>query len=433
MTSPTDAIIGARAGGSPPAPPETGGSPTSNPTTSNPTTSTPATGTPATPAAGAAARPGRAPGRWCWGTRLVVTASVLWLGFVAAQLAFAGRVWWWSLPELAPPLVFVLVPLLLLVIAPLARPARGRIAVVLVGALLLGWDISGVNAPALWHRPPPAPADALTIFSFNTWYWDQPRTPARLRPPEAGTSATDRDAFYTYLRDQDADVYLLQEYVYMWDDFAPFRVTDRERIEAEFPEHHVAILGEFVTLSRYPIRAQTGLDLRPWLTEEHGVRPPPGSELPEYYTTKALRTDIEVGSRLISLYNTHIPPPDQRTSLHRGESRQAVRLQYDLRRASLRSLAEDVAANPLPTVVTGDFNSSPASGMPRLLPDRLVDAAPALRSLYPATWSEQWPLPLWRIDWAFTTAELTVHDYDLIRAGDLSDHSGLRLNVSLTD
>lgn len=418
MTTPTDTVTGSRAAAPRPAPPEPGASPTP---------------TPATPAADAGARPGRAPGRWCWGTWLVVTASVGWLAFVVAQLALAGRAWWWSLPELAPPLVFVLVPVLLLIVAPLARPARGRIAVVLVGSLLLGWNLSGVNAPALWHRPPPAPADALTIFSFNTWYWDQPRIPARLRPPEAGTSDTDREAFYAYLRAQDADVYLLQEYVYMWDDFAPFRVTDRERIQAEFPEHHMAILGEFVTLSRYPIRTQTGLDLRPWLTEEHGVRPPPDSQLPEYYTTKALRTDIEVGSRLVSLYNSHIPPPDQRTSLHRAQSRQAVRLQYDLRRASIRSLAEDVAANPLPTVVTGDFNSSPASGLRRLLPDRLADATPALRSLYPATWSEQWPVRLWRIDWAFTTAELTVHDYELIRAGDLSDHSGLRLNVSLTD
>lgn len=387
---------------------------------------------PPTTAPQRSARPRRRAGRWCWGTWLVVSASVAWLGFVVAQLALAGRVWWWSLPELVPPLMFLVVPLLLLAVAPLARPARGRIAAVLVGALVLGWELNGVNAAALWHRPPPAPAQALTVFSFNTWYWDQPTAGTRLRPPPGGTPAADRDALYAYLHAQDADVYLLQEYVYVHDDWSPIRVADRDRIEAEFPDHHLAILGEFVTLSRYPIRTRTGVDLRPWLTEEHGELPPPDSELPEYHTTKAFRTDIEVGGRLVSLYNTHIPPPDQGLSLHRAQSRQTMRLQYDRRNASFRALAADVAGNPHPTLVAGDFNSSPAIGIRHLLPDRLTDPVAAMGSPYPATWDERWPARLWRIDWAFTTADLTVHEYDLVRAGGLSDHTGIRLTVSLT-
>lgn len=368
---------------------------------------------------------GRPRARWCWGTWLVMSASVAWLAFVAAHLAFAGRVWWWTVPELVPPLAFLLLPLLLLAVAPLARPARGRIAVVLAGALLLGWEVSGVNAAALWHRPPPAPADAVTIVSFNTWYWDQPAAARQLRPPPGGTPAAVRDAFYTYLREQDADVYLLQEYLYFQDDSTPIRLDDRERIAAEFPDHELAVLGEFVTLSRHPIRAQRGLDFRPFLTADHGTLPPPEAQLPEYYTTKAFRTDIAVGGGTVSLYNVHIPPPADRE--------RTAALQHDLRRASFRALAREVAANPNPAVVAGDFNSSPAGRVAQLVPGRLADAAPAMRSLYPATWDAQWPLRLWRIDWAFTTAELTVHEYAVTGAGGISDHAATRLTVSLTD
>lgn len=373
----------------------------------------------------AAPRERRGRVRWCRGTWLVLSASVAWLAFVVAHLAFSGRVWWWTVLELLPPIGFVLVPVLLLAVAPLARPARGRIAVVLAGALLLGWEVSGVNAAALWHRPPPAPAGAVTIFSLNTWYWDQPAAQGRLHPPPGGTPASDRDAFYTYLRDQDADVYLLQEYLYFREDATPVRLTDRERIAAEFPDHHLAVLGEFVTLSRYPILSQDGMDMRARLTAGHGSLPPPDAQLPEYYTTKTLRTDIAVGGGVVSLYNVHIPPPTAR--------QRALRLQYDLRRASIVTLADDVAGNPHPAVVAGDFNSSSASGVWHLLPDRLADAGPAVRSLYPATWHEQWPLRMWRIDWAFTTAELTVHEYALVDSGDISDHTGIRLSVSLTD
>lgn len=382
-----------------------------------------ATGVTAPRAAGSpdADRPGR---RWCWGTWLVISASVAWLAFVVAHLLLAGRVWWWTVPELMPPLAFLVLPLLLLAVAPLARPARGRIAVVLVGALLLGWEANGVNAAALWHRPPAAPADAVTVVSFNTWYWDQSAAAGDLRPPPGGTPSAVRDAFYAYLREQDADVYLLQEYLYFRDDSTPIRLDDRERIAAEFPDHELAVLGEFVTLSRYPIRARNGLDLRPYLTADHGTLPPPGARMPEYYTTKAFRTDIAVGGATVSLYNVHIPPPADR---HRPAA-----LQHDLRRASLRALARDVAANPNPTVVAGDFNSSPASGVAHRMPDRLADAVAAAGSLYPATWDARWPVRLWRIDWAFT-AELTVHEYAVAGAGGLSDHAATRLTVSLTD
>ncbi|MEO3781197.1 hypothetical protein ABGB16_31265 [Micromonospora sp. B11E3] len=142
------------------------------------------------------------PRSWRRLTWLVLGASGAWLAFVAAHLLLSGRIWWWNLPDLAPPLVFLAVPVLLLAALPLARFARWAVAASAVAALALGWPVAGVNAAALWHRPPPAPPDAITVFSWNTWYWDQ-----LLRTGPRGEPIRDPERFYRYLRAQAADVY----------------------------------------------------------------------------------------------------------------------------------------------------------------------------------------------------------------------------------
>ncbi|SPL87849.1 unnamed protein product [[Actinomadura] parvosata subsp. kistnae] len=95
--------------------------------------------------------------RWCLGTKLVVTASVAWLLFVLCHLLASGRTSLWAPIELIPPPLFLLVPALLLVVAPLARPVRWRIIPLLVLTALLGAGRSGVNYATLWYEPrPPA-------------------------------------------------------------------------------------------------------------------------------------------------------------------------------------------------------------------------------------------------------------------------------------
>jgi endonuclease/exonuclease/phosphatase family metal-dependent hydrolase len=138
---------------------------------------------------------------------------------------------------------------------------------------------------------------------------------------------------------------------------------------------------------------------------------------------------------VISFYNLHVNPPWEELSMqrlgpHRAEARRISRAQFDLRQANFRALAADLADNPYPVLVAGDFNTSPAMGMLRLLPDDLVDPSPAIRSLYPVSWHDQWPRQ-WRIDWVFTTEDITVHEYRMIRSGAFSDHSGQWLSVSI--
>jgi hypothetical protein len=265
------------------------------------------------------------------------------------------------------------------------------------------------------------------VFSWNTWYWDQPAAGGAM-PPPTGTPPREAAGFYRYLRDQRADVYLLQEYVYFGPDSKPIRVDDAARLRREFPGYHVAVASELVTVSRFPIVSERGIDLRPWLPAERDVTIPSSPDLPDFSTVKTLRTDVHVGDDTVSFYNAHINSPVD--AFPPGlDPRRLNRTQHELRQANLRALAADVEQNPHPAVLAGDFNASPAMGIMRLLPDRMVDATPVLRSLYPTSWDDRWPL--WRIDWAFTTSDVTVHRYGLVGSEGLSDHSGQRLVVSV--
>nr|SBO97910.1 hypothetical protein BN4615_P7426 [Nonomuraea gerenzanensis] len=344
----------------------------------------------------------------------MLSVAVAWLVFVVLHRALSGRVWWWQAAELVPPFALAAVPVALLAVTPAAgRRARRACAAAALVSLTLGWSGSGLNPATLWHHPAPAPPGAIKVFSWNTWYWDQPVT--TLMPPPTGTPASDVAAFYRYLRAQDADVLLLQEYVYFGPDSRPIRVHDLARLRREFPGFHLSTAGELVTLSRFPVVQERGIE---------GGHVPPGAAWPGFHAVKTLRTDLRVAGRTVSFYNTHINSPVATGGLDRW--------QHEAREANLRALAADIRANPLPAVLAGDFNASPAMGLMRLVPERMIDATPALRSLYPVSWDERRPLlSLWRIDWAYTTRELAVHDYRLVRSHGLSDHSGQRLVLSL--
>lgn len=356
--------------------------------------------------------------RWCWGTWLVVLATTLWSLFLAAHLLLSGRTPLWVPVDVTPPLLFVAVPAALLVVAPLARPARWRIIAVLVVAAVLGAGRSGINLATLWHTPPPAPPKAITLVAWNTDLWD--------RGWGLAAEPGDTDRFYRYLRELDADVYLLHEYLHYEKatdspDLKAVQIDHLPRLRAEFPDHEIVIAGEHVTLSRLPIVGRQALDLTQWLPEHLRAVPPELAHFPSYYTTKTLRTDVLLGGKVVSLYNAHVHQPPHDVRLYRAASRTANADGEALRHAALRALRADVTANPNPVVIAGDLNTSPAMGVRRLLPDGLVDNARALSSLYPTSWAAD-DIPLWRIDWLLSTPDVAVHRYEFRAPRGLSDH-----------
>ncbi|MGC4888897.1 endonuclease/exonuclease/phosphatase family protein [Micromonospora sp. DT227] len=344
------------------------------------------------PAAGRAGRVGRRPGARAGAVLTGLGAA--WLLLVVAHRLFSGRWWLWLAPELIPPLAFVAVPVLLLGAVPLAGRFRARLALLAVAGLLLGADLAGLN-PAVWRTPPPAPADALRLVSWNTTVWN---------------ATDDPDTFYASLTARHADVYLLQEY--KPDDDPARRDADLARLRREFPGYQVVLRGELVTVTRFPVVATTALP----------ADPPPGADWrTDYWEVKSLRTDLRVGGRTVSVYNTHILVPLDLSSPLRELFYDRRHEFFQRRETQYRALAADLDRNPNPVLVAGDLNTSPAMGDLARLRDRLTDAARASGSAYPTSWTiagRRW----WRLDWTFVSPGWTVHRYRLRDARGMSDH-----------
>ncbi|TDB76207.1 endonuclease/exonuclease/phosphatase family protein [Micromonospora sp. KC723] len=358
--------------------------------------------------------------RWPRRTRLLVTLTATWAVFLGVFLLLTGEHWWWRLAELPPPLLFAAVPALLLTLAPLARPVRWRLAAAALCCLAIGLDLAGLNPYALpgVGGATPAPAGALRVFSWNTEYWHDGDDPRR---------------FYDHLAAQRADVYLLQEHV-GWDlaGHRPIRVDHVAELRARFPGYQVVATGEMLTMSRYPIVAWRGLDGWPYLADPARNGTPAGSDFAEYYRHKVLRTDLRVGERVLSVYNVHVPVQlDISMDPTSSEFTGFMRAQQDRRQAHYRALRADLATNPYGRLVAGDFNATSAMGELRDLAGQLTDAAVAGDRLYPASWPDG--APKWRLDWAFTDGPVRTHEYRMVPAHGMSDHSGQQVTVSLGD
>jgi endonuclease/exonuclease/phosphatase family metal-dependent hydrolase len=350
-------------------------------------------------------------GRWCTGTRLLVAATAAWTIFLVLHILFTGRWWPWFIVDATPPLTLVVVPLLLLAGAPLARPVRRWLSVVLVVLLLAGTHLAGygpgwTNAAAGSTR-----GTAVKVFAWSTNYWQM---------------SDDKDAFYAFLRRQNADVYLLQEYLYWkggqeWQGDQPIRIDDSARLRAEFPGYRLSVEGELLTLSRLPVVA-----------DHHQRVPSTGTDW-YWKGAKAQRTDIRVGGRTISFYNAHLPVPFSIGNPLSGRSYRFLKGHGAWWTGELRRLRTDLAGNPNPAVVAGDFNtpwmelSSVGAGA--------VMHSPATSLLPARSWPvSDYSLPrLWRLDWLYTTRGLAVPSYHFGGGAAFSDHAAQEIRVIVPD
>ncbi|MGX2993052.1 endonuclease/exonuclease/phosphatase family protein [Streptomyces sp. JNUCC 64] len=366
------------------------------------------------PGSGPPAAPPPAPSRRTRAARAARAAALalcvlaaLWALNTVLRTAFSGRWWLWNGFDLAPPVAYLAVPLVLLVPAVLLRRLRRPTLLLLALALLLGAGQAGVHPGALLRDQPPVPPGALRVVTWNTFFWHQDGDP---------------DRFYDYLRGYDADVYLLQEYQNARGD-RPVPIDDLDRIEAAFPGYRIATEGEFLTLSRHPVTLTRAL--RP-----DGL-PAPDTDWPDYWDVRALRTDISVDGRVLSLYNTHLPDllNVDRNALTPAYYHAVGSLAHR-RLLHLRELRADLDANPHPVVLGGDLNVLPGSEDLRWF-EGLRDTADSGTDVYPATFPAG-PLAMWRLDWTLASPDVDVHRQSLDDPpADLSTHRLIDLRLSL--
>ncbi|MEU9096952.1 endonuclease/exonuclease/phosphatase family protein [Streptomyces sp. NPDC048361] len=337
--------------------------------------------------------------------RLVCWAALGWVVCLVVEWLVDGRYWFGELVGGIPPFAFVVVPLLLAALIPLARGAdRWRTGGAVAVALALGVGQSGINFGALWSPEHTAGPESVRVVAWNTNSWNQ----------LLGT----QDHFYTFLKSKKADVYLLHEYQHLTPDRKGREpVDDLARLRAEFPGYEVTVEGELVTLSRFPVVA------RPAVGPARAVTPDADWDT-RYRQAKVLRTDLLIKGRTMSFYNLHMPVWNSMTDGPlSGAFYRHLRQNFGPRQAQYAGLEDDVTRNPNPVVVAGDFNTTAAMSELDGLRSRLDDAVSASDDLYPTSWEEGGWKPFWRTDWAFTGHGVTADAYRFDSPEKLSDHA----------
>ncbi|WP_143162983.1 endonuclease/exonuclease/phosphatase family protein [Couchioplanes caeruleus] len=362
-------------------------------------------------------RMARAVGRWKsskprpagrWRRRLsasVFAMAILWLVFAVLQELLTGRVWFWVLPGLMPPIMFAVAPALLMIAAALLKRFRISVLALAVVSFTITVPSSGINFAALLPRDAPAAeGHPVRVVQMNTDYWGQLRE-GTLSDPR------DKESMLKYLRALDADVYLLQEHMTRVGELA-LPVTDLSDVGRVFPEYRAFTAGTLLTLTRLPVMDHRVVN--PDTSSTLALPPPPYE----------LMVNVKVGDRVLSTYNVHMPIQIiiEQNWFTRDFYKEIER-RHVIRHEEFEALTEDVVANPNPLIVAGDFNTSPAMGDIRGLLDVTRDAARYSGRLYPATWRVGGQLPmLWRNDWYLIRNDITVDKFRSLDPEGNSDH-----------
>jgi len=310
------------------------------------------------------------------------------------------------LPEVGvnAPILRQLAAIPLLRLARLGEGACWAVAATAAVALVLGFPQAGINLTAL-HSPAPVPPGAIRVTLWDTLGWDQGKNAGR---------------FYRYLIAQHADLYLLQEYMGTRGG-QPWPINESARLHRTFPGYHIAVAGELLTLSRFPIMGQRYL---------RAALPSPDTSWAAYWDIRVLRTDLRIGATTLSAYNVHMPDLFSTADNPLSPSFYGVVHELYVRReAELTALHADLAHNRHPSLVGGEFNVLPGTGDLRRLGE-LADAAHASQSLYPVSFWVGF-LQAWRLDWTLVSPGVRVDRYLLADPQGLSTHRAQDVVISL--
>ncbi|WP_405003136.1 glycosyltransferase [Kitasatospora purpeofusca] len=360
--------------------------------------------------------------------RALVGLTGAWLLYAFFRWSVSGRWHWAILFDAVPPVLLVAVPLFLLLAAVGAcGPRRSWALGLALPPLLLGLTTgSGLNWPALWHGERTVPAGVLHVVSFNSQYW---------------AASTGVDRLYDLIHRQNADVYLFQEHV-VWQpglgEDGYRRLDDDARLAAEFPGYHIARTGELLTVSRFPIVEQRSVGTGAALEANASF-----SRI--FARDKVMRTDLQVGATVLSVYNVHVTVPlaPDLDPFSGFDFDSYFKRKFAWRQEEIRGLETELRGNPNRTLVAGDFNASPAMRDLDGIRSLADDAIRANNDFLPLSWKFSapagfdWdsainrPYPLWRLDWSFTRGPVKVHRYDFRSAEGISEHRLQDLWLSL--
>lgn len=264
--------------------------------------------------------------------------------------------------------------------------------IALVAYLLLLPTLYLVRSPVI-AADHPAPGAALKITTFNTEYWHIPE-----------------QELVDQVHYQDMDIVFFQEHLEKHGD--TWGPTNRiPQLKAVLKDRHVDVNGEVVTVSKWPI------------VRSHA-----------FTGTEAVRTDIRgPGGRVISAYNIHLP-----VHIHPELLSSPLRFYQDAsaiatrRQQLLDEITADLAANPNPVIVAGDFNTSSAMSATAWFRQHMTDAYAAPHCPQASdTFELARGLLSWRIDYVFVSRHLRPTSYCTQAAPRMSDHKSITAGLRL--
>ena len=291
-----------------------------------------------------------------------------------AQSYAPENVWFLALAVFAPPQIFLIPTLVLIVLA--ARKKRWKAALGNAFVLLIATPVLCRFNFAFPDLPPKA---NLRVMSYNIRY---------------GSGGINDIA--AVISKEKPDVVCLQEVIAKdsWPDPLP-------ALKKHFPEYSVSRYGQLVTLSRWPLA----------LSKSHS--------LPRRDGCGVLETHLVFKGKTLRVYNAHFINPIEGAPL---DWPQQIRKRARIRRDQLQLLSNLSQSQSSFYFIVGDFNTPSHGQMNRALlklgKDAFASSAIGFGDTFPAAF------PLLRIDRVFSSPQLQPRESRVLPAR-ASDHRPL--------
>jgi endonuclease/exonuclease/phosphatase family metal-dependent hydrolase len=351
----------------------------------------------------------------------ITVVSVGWLAFTVSHIILTGKIYLWNFPSSLPTFFFILIPLFLLTCMVLWKKRKLSCILIVVLSLLLGITQLDINIFRMkTYELQTNEYTPVKIFNWNTNCWDQHKN---------------RKQFFDFLKKQQADIYILQEYLHLMDSGIEPTQEDIERlklfsicpavpgfpaiyqpvndiqvIKKEFSGYYVATDNQFVIISRFPIKA-SHVDC----SQQYSV------------------SDIDIQGRLVRFFNVHMLLHIEPGSPFKPYFYEMLNRRFKARQLGFKNLKEDIKKTNGDYFISGDFNSTKAMGAIEDLLKENVDAARYSNELIPMTFEFR-GLKFWRFDYALVpknNKNIMIKSFRSIGHEGLSDHNPLSLVLSV--